>query len=83
MKHRTSIKLRVRRCKTGRERGVAVVFESSLTNERAMDDGVREDYGLVIGELEGRKDGEGGDAISGNNEQDDTPDCTQETRVSK
>ena len=46
-----------------------------------MDDGVREDYGLVIGELEGR-DGEG-DAIPGNNEQDDTADCTQETRVSE
>ena len=48
-----------------------------------MDDGVREDYGLVIGELEGREDGEEGDAISGNNEQDGTADCTQETRVSK
>ena len=68
-----------------RERGVAaLVFEASLTNARAaMDDGVREDYGLVIGELEGREeDGDEEDAISGNNEKDDTADCTQETRVS-
>ena len=48
-----------------------------------MDDGVREDYGLVIGELEGREEGEGDeDGIAGNNERDDTADCTQETRVS-
>ena len=48
-----------------------------------MDDGVREDYGLVIGELEGREDGDGEDGIAGNtDEKDDTADCTQETRVS-
>ena len=48
-----------------------------------MDDGVREDYGLVIGELEGREEGEEGDAISGNNERDETADQPQETRVSE
>ena len=48
-----------------------------------MDDGVREDYGLVIGELEGREgDGEDEGGIAGNNDGDDTADCTQETRVS-
>ena len=55
-----------------------------------MDDGVREEYGLVIQELEGRECDDNCGGMVNNNEEDEREDCpevfrqdTQETWVSR